>query len=478
MLKSLSLGLKIPFVRILIASALIAVAGGSLPASGQDTASNAEFRRQLSSDKNSLKLYFPKSVERFYSQANFQPVWSNPQLANGQTWQAMAMLENAGQFGLLRSDYHPDDLRYNPLHNILDLPEKSDKKFQVRFDILLTDAMIAIMNHIHYGKLNPGFSAEQIDKGNSPGFRAEENLFNVLRQNPNVVFLTFLTNMQPKVKLYTDLQQQLRLLNSANKGDSDMMTKKQGRVIAINMERLRWADIDGTNCIWVNIPSYTLQFYQPDTSYQFKVVVGKPATPTPTVSSAIGYFTTAPDWTVPQKIFRKELLRKAAKNSAYLDNSHFAIYDQNGKFVPVNAGSLYKIRHDPGSYFARQSPGCDNALGAVVFRFPNPFDIYLHDTPEQQFFKKEDRAFSHGCIRVEQAEKLATLVLKYDNAEDKIQSVHEAMAVYKSKTFTLSKPIPIRVTYLTCLVVDGGLVTYKDIYRLDNSLEQAFYHSY
>jgi murein L,D-transpeptidase YcbB/YkuD len=445
---------------------------------GQDTTLNAELRRQLNSDKNSLKLYFPKSVERFYSRTNFQPVWSNPQSANGQTWQAMAVLDNVGQFGLLHSDYHPEDLQYSMLHNILDLPVKVDKKLKVRFDILLTDALIAIMNHVHYGKLNPEFSAEQIDKGNNPGFRAEENLFNVLRQNPNIVFLTFLTNMQPRVKQYKDLQQQLRLLTATNKGDSDVMTKKKVRLIAINMERLRWADVNGANCIWVNIPSYTLHFYQPDTSFQFKVIVGKPATPTPTLNSAIAYFTTAPDWNVPQKIFRKELLRKAAKNIAYLDNSHIAIYDKNGKFVPVSSASLYKIRHDPGSYFARQSPGCDNALGAVVFRFPNPFDIYLHDTPEQQFFKKEDRAFSHGCIRVEQAEKLATLILKYDNAEDKIQSVHEAMAAYRSKTYTLSKSIPIRVTYLTCLVVDGEMVTYKDVYQLDNRLENAFYHTY
>jgi murein L,D-transpeptidase YcbB/YkuD len=418
----------------------MAVAGGTLSALGQDTTLNAELRRQLNSDKNSLKLYFPKSVERFYSRTNFQPVWSNPQSANGQTWQAMAVLDNVGQFGLLHSDYHPEDLQYSMLHNILDLPVKVDKKLKVRFDILLTDALIAIMNHVHYGKLNPEFSAEQIDKGNNPGFRAEENLFNVLRQNPNIVFLTFLTNMQPRVKQYKDLQQQLRLLTATNKGDSDVMTKKKVRLIAINMERLRWADVNGANCIWVNIPSYTLHFYQPDTSFQFKVIVGKPATPTPTLNSAID--------------------------------------DKNGKFVPVSSASLYKIRHDPGSYFARQSPGCDNALGAVVFRFPNPFDIYLHDTPEQQFFKKEDRAFSHGCIRVEQAEKLATLILKYDNAEDKIQSVHEAMAAYRSKTYTLSKSIPIRVTYLTCLVVDGEMVTYKDVYQLDNRLENAFYRTY
>ncbi|MGZ3755521.1 MAG: L,D-transpeptidase scaffold domain-containing protein [Mucilaginibacter sp.] len=231
-----------------------------MTAFSQDTTVNIELRRQLNLNKNSLKLIFPESVERFYGRANFRPVWSSPQSANGQTWQAMAMLDNVAQFGLVKADYHPEDLRYNLAYSILDLPVKIDKEAQVRFDILLTDAMIAIMNHIHYGKLNPEFSAGQIDKGNTPGFRADETLFNVLRQNPNIVFSTFLTTMQPKVKLYADLQQELRLLITTNKGDSDVMTKKTGKLIAINMERLRWADIEGSNCIWINIPSYTLQF--------------------------------------------------------------------------------------------------------------------------------------------------------------------------------------------------------------------------
>ncbi|MNL48128.1 murein L,D-transpeptidase [compost metagenome] len=133
------------------------------------------------------------------------------------------------------------------------------------------------------------------------------------------------------------------------------------------------------------------------------------------------------------------------------------------------------VKRNPGNYFLRQSGGCDNALGLVVFRFQNPHDIYLHDTPEQQFFNRDVRALSHGCIRVQQAEKLATLLLALDGAKQKAASLHRAMATYQAKTFTLKKPVPIKITYLTCEIGELGVVEYDDIYQKDKALEMAFY---
>jgi murein L,D-transpeptidase YcbB/YkuD len=135
------------------------------------------------------------------------------------------------------------------------------------------------------------------------------------------------------------------------------------------------------------------------------------------------------------------------------------------------------IRRNPEGYYARQSSGCDNALGAIVFRFSNKFDVFLHDTPEKQLFKREERALSHGCIRVEDAEKLAALLLKNDLNESKIPAMQKAVRDYKTQNFVLKTPVPIKVTYLTCEVKEGVLITYKDIYDLDKSLEMALYNT-
>lgn len=243
------------------------------------------------------------------------------------------------------------------------------------------------------------------------------------------------------------------------------------------MERLRWINTEDKTYVLINIPSYTLTFQKPDTAYQFKVIVGKPATPTPTLQSHITYFTTAPEWKVPKSIFIKEILPKALKDTTYLENNHFIIYDNKGKYIQTGKAELIKVKQHAQRYFARQSSGCDNSLGLIVFRFQNSYDVYLHDTPEQLLFAKPERAFSHSCIRVEHAEKLAGLLLNHDGAGNKLPVMRQALEVYQTKNFMLKKPLPIKITYLTCEVREGLLIKYKDIYALDGSLEMALYNT-
>ena len=138
-----------------------------------------------------------------------------------------------------------------------------------------------------------------------------------------------------------------------------------------------------------------------------------------------------------------------------MENNHFAIYDEKGNYIEPNKEKLSAVRKNIAKYHLRQSAGCDNSLGLIVFRFPNVYDIYLHDTPEQKLFKKQQRDYSHGCIRVERAGQFADLLLTNDGAKSKIGAVHKAMAAYQNKTFTLKKPVPISVTYLTCEVDKG-----------------------
>jgi len=437
-----------------------------------DTVVAAEIKKGFE-NKSWSNLSYPNSVLRFYQRNGFQPVWVDAVKSPKQTWEAMLMLDCVLQFGLSHDDYHPKDLSYDLLHNILEKPLMVSDAEKAKYDITLTDAVIAFMNHLHYGKLNPDFPPDKIDDGIAGGFNADEFLATALPQKD---FMKAVISVQPKLKAYTDLQYQMHLLEGVYQGDCYDVPDSTVRRIAINMERLRWASVSDSTYIHINIPSYTLKFHQPDTTYEFKVVVGKPGWPTPTLNSAISYFTTAPEWKVPKKIFETEILPKALKDPAFLEKNQFSIYDEKGNYVSPGSEALLMVKNNPDRYSARQSSGCDNSMGLIVFRFPNIYDIYLHDTPEQQLFKQQDRDFSHGCIRVEQAGKLADLILTMDGSANLIASVHRAIKYYKTQTFTLKKTVPIKVTYLTCEVQNGAMVVYKDIYDLDKRLEMALYN--
>jgi len=441
--------------------------------SGSDTTVADLIKASLTGDKRGLALYYPGTVTRFYQLNDFQPVWVNAKKNPKQTWDAMLTLDCVLQFGLSHDDYHAKELGYDRLHTILDQPDKVTNYDKAAYDIILTDALITLMNNLHYGKVNPEFPAGRLDAGIPGGFNADNALVNAIARKD---FMTAVLSVQPKLKAYTHLQYHMHLLQGVYQGDCYDIPEATIRKMAINMERLRWAATDDSSYIHINIPSYTLKYHRPDTVYQFNVIVGKPAWPTPTLRSAINYFTTAPDWKVPKRIFIKEILPKALKDPAYLQNNQFVIYDDKGNYVDVNSVKLARIKQNPQNYYARQSSGCDNSLGLLVFRFPNIYDVYLHDTPEQQLFKKDERALSHGCIRVEQAEKLAGLILKYDGTTNLIPKVHRAIASYKTRNFTLKKNVPIKITYLTCEMQEGTLITYKDIYNLDQQLEMALYN--
>jgi murein L,D-transpeptidase YcbB/YkuD len=437
----------------------------------QDSLLSAMIRRQLTDIHR--QLYFPKSVMRFYAANDYRAVWLQPQSGTGPTWQAMLMLDCTLQFGLPHADYHPHELMYNKLHEILEKPGFISIAQQARFDIMLTDAMINLMNNLHFGKLNPYITTNQQDAQPTGGFDAPALLASALKQKD---FLAVIGKVQPCSADYVALQQYMQLRVGQQSGDCYDVPDSEIRKMAINLNRLRWADLDQNSYVQINIPTYTLTLHEPDSTYYFKVIVGKPQNPTPQLNSEILYFTTSPEWKIPNQIFRKEILPKLVRTADY-ENLQYTIYSNNGEYVPADVTGLKKVMDAPQNYHATQSPGCENALGNIVFRFPNIYNVFLHDTPEKKLFVKTQRAFSHGCIRVERAEALADKLLSYDKQESKVITVRRAIAHQRTINFKLAKPVPIRLTYITCSVGEYGLVTYKDIYDLDNRFEMALYQS-
>jgi hypothetical protein len=202
-----------------------------------------QLQTQLNDRKERSKLYYPNLVKRFYQQTGFQPAWIKNKDLPTQTFAAMMLLDCVLQFGLVHSDYHPDELVYDSLQAMIDTPEKISVKYRANFDILLTDALITLVNHLHYGKLNPDFSAMKIDGiTHVSRFSAVTELTKANREGD---FMTAILTAQPKSKAYRDLQRYTRLVKGQNVGDCYEVPESVMRQVAINMERLRWWEFGG-----------------------------------------------------------------------------------------------------------------------------------------------------------------------------------------------------------------------------------------
>ncbi len=215
--------------------------------------------------------------------------------------------------------------------------------------------------------------------------------------------------------------------------------------------------------IEINIPEYSLRIYDNDSLLkQFKVIVGKYKTQTPILNSEVDYLVFNPCWTVPHKIAIKNMLPRMKRDTNYLDDRNMFI-TQNGTRVNHKAIDFSSCSKDNFPYKIYQNASPGNALGKVKFMFDNPYSVYLHDTPSQYLFKRDFRAFSNGCIRVENALELAQLMLNTDQNK----------AIIKNK---LAKGYPVKV-YLkepVSIIIKYETVRYNE--QLD--LMQFFYDCY
>jgi murein L,D-transpeptidase YcbB/YkuD len=203
----------------------------------------------------------------------------------------------------------------------------------------------------------------------------------------------------------------------------------------------------------VNVPDFTLKVVRDDRQvWHTKIVAGKPQTPTPLLTAAMDNVIVNPSWYVPQSIIQNELLPLYANDPQ--------IFDRMGLEVK---------RGPDGHINVVQPPGAANALGRIKFNFPNKFQVYLHDTPERRLFAQNKRAFSHGCMRVENPTKFGEVMLSMALAGPAPDSRQiERLVGHEEKIFKLDKRPMVHLTYQTAYVDDAGkLVMRDDIYGFD-----------
>jgi murein L,D-transpeptidase YcbB/YkuD len=245
--------------------------------------------------------------------------------------------------------------------------------------------------------------------------------------------------------------------------------------LELNMERWRWLPEKlGDRHILVNIPTFELTVFDGgNPTLRMRVVTGKADSPTPIFSDEMTEVVFNPYWNIPRSILRNETLPAILRDPGYLERNNLEVVHA-GKVV---SPSSIDWSDDDFHYQLRQRPGAKNSLGLVKFLFPNQFDVYLHDTPADSLFARNERDFSHGCVRVEKPEELAEYVLKDQSAwtRDKIVA---AMHSGREQHVALKRPIPVYILYETARADRDGTVYFlDDVYGHDVTQARLLPHA-
>jgi murein L,D-transpeptidase YcbB/YkuD len=273
-----------------------------------------------------------------------------------------------------------------------------------------------------------------------------------------------------------------RVLNSPNQRPS-MGSPAQIRQILVNMERWRWLPHDlGAIYVMTNIPEFMLRVVKDaEPVFTTRVVVGKANTQTPVFSNEMQTVVFGPYWNMPNSIKVGEIrpyLRQEASwffggggwNTSVLQR-HGVRMRYGGRDVDPSAVDWNRV--DIRNFELYQPPGPGNVLGKVKFMFPNKHDVYMHDTPQKHLFANRVRAESHGCMRVQNPDQLASIIMQHDQGWSYART-RSAMDTAYDQQIALRQRIPVYIAYFTLKVnADGSISSYGDLYGHDARMATA-----
>ena len=457
-------------------------------------------------------------VRAFYTQRQHAPAWVDHRRPTGVAAKAIAVLNTARQHGFDPSDYAaPELLELSQAVEQIDKesPDRLDRLAE--FDARMTASLVAFGRDVAIGRQHG--DANWKARRKAPDLVAavtkaadDPDEFVDLVRPPHAEYVALQKALDdlngqkekggwvkvPSAKAVNELRQRLtasghlkgddlqaavksfqELHSIAATGIVDDKTLAAINVpldwriqqVAINLQRWRYMPDDlGERHFLVNIPYYHLIARESGKAVMdIRVVVGKPGNNTPIFSEDMETVVFSPYWNIPDTIAENETAPAVARDPNYLARQGIEILRVSGSGTQtLNASDVNWDDSDAmkGLVF-RQKPGDSNALGHVKFLFPNPHNVYLHDTPADALFAKPGRAFSHGCIRVEEPETLAKYVLR-DYPEWDEPSIFAAMRAGVEKHVKLKKKIPVHIAYFTAWVDEnGGLHFQPDIYGYD-----------
>ena len=496
--------------------------------------------------EDSTILYQLPILINLYKQKSFIPQWSSSQKWLKQGDSLLHFIENVKYYGLFPSDYHSHQLLAIK-NKFSGETESKDAASWARADLMLSDAFISIIHDIKLGRLpkdsitlrkdsvlteefisskfNAAASGLSLDiiiptlEPKHEGYRelktAVRNFLATSDFNPitpivfpnknreelrqGVIKRLFEIHFIDSTSLNADSLQLVSLLKKFQKEKRLTVDGKIGaqtirmlnlsdeekfKRIAITMDRYKMLpDSMPQKYIWVNIPSYTLRLINSDTLVlKSKVVVGKPVTRTPVLTSAVSEMITYPQWTIPASIIEKEILPGLKKDTGYLRKKGYSLL--NGKNEEIRADSINWSKYKKTIPFkVIQGSGDDNALGVLKFNFSNKYSVYLHDTNQRSFFSNDSRALSHGCVRVQEWEKMALYIINNENTVNAnvkpkpvpVDSLMHWLAIKEKHSIPIKAKVPVFIRYFTCEVNNGQIDFFEDIYDEDKKMTELLF---
>ena len=225
--------------------------------------------------------------------------------------------------------------------------------------------------------------------------------------------------------------------------------------VLLNLDRIKWLPREeDKRYLIVNIPEYMLHYIEDhQEKEQIKVIVGNPKHPTPIFHNQISFIVLNPYWKVPEGIVKREIIPAMIKDPNYLRKQGLEIHERWSEYSPkIAPESIYWEQYQDGfikfPYRIMQPPSKKNALGKIKFKFPNRFDVYLHDTPTRYLFKRDKRAFSHGCVRLSQPKKLLQTIATF-NDNIKLKKAEKILQGKRQRQINIEEKLPITILYLT-----------------------------
>ncbi|HCN82337.1 MAG TPA: L,D-transpeptidase, partial [Sphingobacteriaceae bacterium] len=426
------------------------------------------FSEMLATSKDSLSS--PQLIENFYKQNNYEPYFIVNFVPKEQLRHLAERYSQASSHGLNPEYFHYSEIKTltDKIYGKKNIKTKEEAYRDIaRLELLTASSLISYSTTLQYGLVNPRkIFARYYMKTEKPDSSFYKKVFAITD------LISFLDEVQPKDPSYIKLQEALNN-NFVYAGLSPQETKK---VIALNLERLRWKNKPATDrYVWVNIADYTLKYVEDGkTNLSMKVCVGKGPDQepeladydesegavrphnhqTPQLNSEIYNVQVNPVWNIPESIAKGEIVDHVRKDQYYLANNNIDVY-RNGKKVDNDNIDWSEI--SDGTYSFKQAPGDDNALGKIKFQFLNASNVYLHDTPAQAPFMLDVRAVSHGCVRLEKPLDFARALFG-DGEKYNLVKKEVAESTPTSRDIALSEKVPIYLDYVTCFVDDNGQI--------------------
>lgn len=390
----------------------------------------------------------------FYAGRSYQPLFVKDGVISERGQQVLNRLARAGEDGLDAAAYR------------IELPVgQRNAESVARLELALAQALARYASHASGGRTDPKRLSGYFDVA-PPRIEATAAL-TALAGAADVA--AAIDGFNPPHEGFRALRAKLVEMRGERR---EMTTTEASRLHALrerdliaNLERWRWLPRTlGETHIWVNSPDYHVNVVRDgQVIHRTRAVMGRPETQTPVFSDAMSFIVFNPSWHVPHSIVRRSMLGSAARNGGYFARRGIQVM-QGGRVV--DASTINWASANIGRYSFRQPPGTANALGRMKFMFPNRHAVYLHDTPSRSYFAHSNRALSNGCVRVQNPEELAELLLGIALPGDN-WSTSRMRSIYGSgeRTVRFRQAIPIHLVYFTMTVdATGRLVELPDVY--------------